>query len=576
VQGQSIGSEPLSPRGGGAPRIRILGVFIFLTIVVWGLFAFDRGFWQDDTIILATVHERPRISRRFFGPMVSPTRRLAGTPFALALKTGSPLDMLQLVYGATWLAGGLLTYAILLRLFPREKWLAFVAGCLTLTATGDFLTDSLVALHYEIAAAAYFASLAALVSYLKSGRRAWLVAAAAALSVSVWTTDASFAAIVLTPAFLWVTEGRRVTHRLRVATIVMIAVFLPYLAVFAKFFTNPRGYAAHALTRMNLLARGELIGRLFLHNFNPWAWGPARANWFASVGPVISQGLRVALAATACLAFLSVALVLWRDRRARGEGGDPTSSVPALTAMALLMALASNGAYAFVQDSQFFYRTQIVSRYWSSIALALLAFSIGRLAARRPWFALAIPAGFVALGSYGGLDRQDYFLAYWRRHRLELSSILRVAPSLAPDSVLVLRVPAGPPYLASAAQYLAKSWTSLLYDDPSMTGRTILWSPSRGTTCRIEGERLDCRGVELDGIRSVPLQKTVLLTYDTSTNRFALAEALPADIPGTGPAAGAAYAPKARIAESSPTALATKLLKPPRLSRLLERSATPP
>src|SRR5439155_1682964 len=163
----------------------------------------------------------------------SPTRRLAGTPFALALKTGSPLDMLQLVYGATWLAGGLLTYAILLRLFPREKWLAFVAGCLTLTATGDFLTDSLVALHYEIAAA--------------------------------------------------------------------------------------------ALTRMNLLARGELIGRLFLHNFNPWAWGPARANWFASVGPVISQGLRVALAATACLAFLSVALVLWRDRRARGEGGDPTS-----------------------------------------------------------------------------------------------------------------------------------------------------------------------------------------------------------------------------------------------------------
>ena len=127
----------------------------------------------------------------------------------------------------------------------------------------------------------------------------------------------------------------------------------------------------------------------------------------------------------------------------------------------LVLALASNGAYAFVQDSQFFYRTQIVSRYWSSIALALLAFSIGRLAARRPWFALAIPAGFVALGSYGGLDRQDYFLAYWRRHRLELSSILRVAPSLAPDSVLALRVPAGPPYLASAAQYLArKRWPS--------------------------------------------------------------------------------------------------------------------
>ncbi|MGZ5429677.1 MAG: hypothetical protein ACXWFS_11770, partial [Thermoanaerobaculia bacterium] len=74
-----------------------------------GLFAFDRGFWQDDANVLSLAHDaRARLG--FFPalvhPMGSPTRLLLGVPSLLAELTGFPVEALHVIHLLTWLGIG--------------------------------------------------------------------------------------------------------------------------------------------------------------------------------------------------------------------------------------------------------------------------------------------------------------------------------------------------------------------------------------------------------------------------------------------------------------------------------------
>jgi hypothetical protein len=102
-----------------------------------------------------------------------------------------------------------------------------------------------------------------------------------------------------------------------------------------------------------------------------------------------------------------------------------------------------------------------------------------------------------------------------------LKSILDSAPQAGQKDSLVLRVPAGNRYyLATEAEYLAQAWATLLYDDPSLKSRTILWATTRGTDCARGSAFLNCRGEEPGERYSVPLASVVLLTYSKDQNRF--------------------------------------------------------
>ena len=55
----SIASPPSAVSAGSvADRSLLLTTYALLTVLVWGLFAFDRGFWGDDALTLYLVASR--------------------------------------------------------------------------------------------------------------------------------------------------------------------------------------------------------------------------------------------------------------------------------------------------------------------------------------------------------------------------------------------------------------------------------------------------------------------------------------------------------------------------------------
>lgn len=544
-------------------------VFLALTLLVWGLFAFDRGLWQDDVSILSATSALSAFRDRFFTPITTPTRWLVRFPYALALLTRSPVVFLQALYGALWFFSGVVSAVFLLEVFPRDRWLAYLGGCLTICATGDFLVDSIVGVMYEISGVCFFASLVFLIKAWKSGRLVWMVPSAVLLSGSLWSADAAPPSVLLAPPLLWLFYRRRPRRRLAAASAIWYAVSVPYFVVFIRFLSDPHGYAAEAILPLEWSERYARSLRLFFHNFDFWSWGPARANWF----PAQPRVLPVLFCAVASI--IGALVFLAGNARARAstlaDRSAPESRTRDLIAFAgvcCLLGFASNAPFALVRYSEFFFRTQTMSRYWISVAIAAASIAIAR-SPRLLGVGMAIPTLFVGFGVFGGLDRQDYYLGYWLRHRQELRSIVDAVPRVGKDSFLVLRVAGPRHYMATAAQYLTESWLGLIYDDRTLQFRSFLWASGQDAECSIAEESVVCRSGFLPRQRVFPLKRTILLKYRLAENRFVLVDRNRlAELFGVADAR--AYDPGALIGSGAPPRLARTLLdRPDALARFL-------
>ncbi|HSB63041.1 MAG TPA: hypothetical protein VLJ18_02700, partial [Thermoanaerobaculia bacterium] len=238
--------------------------------------------------------------------------------------------------------------------------------------------------------------------------------------------------------------------------------------------------------------------------------------------------------------------------------------------VALLMVVATNAAFTGIQFAELFYRTHVVSRIPASLAVALA----GSLLARRfrqPVFALALPAVFVAFGIAGGVERQDFYLSEWRRHRRELRSLLDDTPRLVPGTEVALLMDRSfPAFQATKAPYLAASWANLLWG-PAVVNHAFLWFADQGTGCRAGDAGLACwaSSGERDAMALgtsqgtvLPWEKLLLFYFDPDEGLYRVAASFDGSRPG--------YNPAGRIAEGPPIPLAEHLLAGDRLlGRLL-------
>lgn len=550
----------LSPSGRGTRTPWFL--YTALTLAVWGLFALDRGLWHDDVQNLFRALAAPGRGEGLFPVLASPTRKLLAWPFFLALGSGRPRLLLELLAGLSWLATGVLAERLALRLWPGQRRAALLAGVLTLTATPDFFTNALVAVGYELSIVAFLLAAWAGFGWLQDGGGHRLVVALAALLASLWTTDTAAPAWLLMPALWWAgPAGHGTRSRWRSLLGLWYAVALPYVAALVAQLQAPRSYFHVALLPLSWSERARRLLALLGWNFAPWGWAGARPMWQPSAGSVIPLALQAALAACA---GLGAAAWAFGARRVEVETRPATRARGVLAAL-LLMA-ASNAPFAGVHLAESFCRTHLLSRVWASLALGgLIDLAFSRCAGVRPMrLALGgVTAAWIALGVAGGLERQDYYAAYARRHRHELRSILAAVPALAPDAHLLLRVRRSDAYLATGAGYLARAWAALLYQDPGVECRVFLWSTPRGTACAARADGLECRGERSPDCRRADGQDFELLRYDrlvfvdyvSEENRYVLRARLPAEA-GADPR----YAPAANVVERPPTPLARDLV----------------
>jgi hypothetical protein len=221
------------------------------------------------------------------------------------------------------------------------------------------------------------------------------------------------------------------------------------------------------------------------------------------------------------------------------------------------MALIANAAYASLQMAVIHYRTHILSRTWTSLAVAVL---IGWAVQQWPRFRTAfllVPVLFVGFGVWGGLERQDLWVSTWRLHKKELLSIVTTAPALTPGTGIILRSPPTPDlYLATEADYLAQSWLILLYDDPAI--HALRMAPDRGTGCRATPEGLECWHEQQGECFAAgtcaadrfPYETLVIMDFDNRRGTWRLLSSPQGDpLLGGSAAALAGYRPAGRIVE---------------------------
>jgi hypothetical protein len=545
-------ASPASPASGAAPAIAADGaLYALLTLLVWGLTAPLRGLWQDDTALLGVaMTRRGQGWAGVFAPTGAPLRRLYELPFLLAQATPHPVHALQLLYGALWVGDALAAGWIAGLLVPRRPLTRLLVVALTLTATSDYLTDNLTATGYLFAALMLLLAVGSGLRFLQGGGAGWLLAAAAALAASLWTIDVAIPALVFLPLLVAWQAGVRPRPRSMALLLAWVAVAAPVVVLEWRFLHDPKSYAAVAVQP---IPAGELAGRamtLWSENFMPWQWAFARQTWYPRP-PVVIPAAGMALAAA-----LAVAALALRLRRMPPEPPPaPAARVLGLAALLALMALAANAAYANLQLSDIRYRTHLLSRVWVSLALGILA---GWAAARWPRArlgVLAVPALFVGLGTWGGLERQDLFLSTWRLHRRELLSIATSAPGLRPGTRVILRSGDRPPtYLATQVEYLSISWLRLLYDEPHIHGLRL--GPQLGTGCRPGPQGLDCwHAGQADCFAArtckpdhYDYDRTILMDYDPPAGVYRLRTSLAGDPLAEGAAAAAAaYRPEERI-----------------------------
>jgi hypothetical protein len=491
-------SETLEARDPSLPPLRRLAaglnsdgaLYFALLLLVWGLTVPWRGLWQDDTLLL-------RLAREFQGhgfmaaltPVVAPLRRLYSLPARLALATPQPVWTLHLLFGLTWLGQALAAGWIARLLLPGRRLTRFLAICLTLTATSDYLTDNLTALGYNLGALLLLLAVGCSLRYLAGGRAGWIALACAATAASIWTLDIAIPALPFLPLLLLWRSGLQAWRRILLLLSALGLTLAPAVPIEWRFLHDAHSYAAVALRPMSPADRLDRICSLWGENFAPWRWAFSHPVWYPrppAAIPLWAMGLGAAFAA-AWFAFRAL-------RAHRSEPSEPperAARILLLAGMLAGMALVANAAYATLQLAEYHYRTHILSRTWASLAVAVL---VGWAVQKWPRFRagfLLMPVLFVGLGVWGGLERQDLWVSTWRLHQKELLSIVTNAPALTPGTGIILRSRPTPElYLATEADYLAESWLILLYDDPAIHGLRL--APDRGTGCRATPEGLDC------------------------------------------------------------------------------------
>lgn len=528
-------------------------LYFGLLLLVWGLTVPMRGMWQDDTLLL-------RMAREYQGhgfmaaltPVVAPLRRLYSLPFRLALATPQPIWTLHLIFGAAWLGQALAAGWISRLLLPGRRLTQFLAICLTLTATSDYLTNNLTSLGYNISSLMLLLAAGCSLRYVTGGSAAWIGIACAAVAVSIWTIDVAIPALPFVPLLLFSRGGTEAWRRILLVLSALGLTLAPAALVEWRFLHDPTSYAAVAILPMRFAERLDRMARLWYENFAPWRWAFTRPVWYPRP-PAAIPLWAMALAVGAAAAWFA-----FRARRAQNpDRPDPTTRTLLLAGIFAAMALIANAAYAGLQMANIHYRTHILSRTWASLAIAV---SAGWAVQRWPRFRTAfllVPLFFVGFGVWGGLERQDLWVSTWRMHKKELLSIVTAAPALTPGTGIILRSPPTPDlYLATEADYLAQSWLVLLYDDTAI--HALRMAPDRGTGCRATPEGLacwheqqaECFDAGTCAADRFPYETLVILDFDDRSGTWRLVSTPRGDpLLGGSAAALAGYRPAGRIVE---------------------------
>jgi len=449
---------------------------------------------------------------------------------------------------------GLLAYAIL-RLLTRRLVFAYVVAVLFIIFPADSALFTFRAFNCHVAVIAYLAAVLALLHFWLRPRLWLLPAMWGGLVLALWTYEAAYPLVLLTPALLWWWTGR-LSHRLvQVSVLWMLAPGATFLYVLVQF-TQGDTYQSWVLQRSGLSNGGagvEISKALWLAYRRHFVDGFAAGVTAFDPGRALTWvGMFIGVLAAAA------GLGLHHFSSDDEPGSWPVRRWISLFAIGLAIIGLGYILYMLTPYRQLTWRVYYYSHLGGAICVAILARGLVRLV-RRGWPTYSVISGvLIAIAGVRALESHAVFVDLSNNQQELLRDIAQQIPQLVDpaNSTLVVVDETGRYWSnwSLGASYLLEEALRIVYDDYRIRAVLCSFDPEAGTfrtlpelheTCSWTEERIV---VNQDGqpVRVVPYENAVVIRFTDAGGE--LLERLPDQYAQN----GGRYAPDPLIASDAP------------------------
>ncbi len=359
-----------------------------------------------------------------------------------ALGIGGSYVPFQAVYALLWWARGFLAFLLLRKFLPHNNTVCYVAGALVLAHASDGALEWVGQLNqfgfiFWMLLAFYVLSLA----FETAGWRWAIVLCVAACFfefMSLWSYESQILLLLLFP-FALLLHPRRAWQRWVALSAAWYAAPALYIALALRRYMQFSGNTYQESVMRKSWSLASLLGDWSFNigqSLKFWSW--TRGGWRTSE----SQAALLSLLAASIFIVGGVAVIrLGRRERARNVLGGTTGTWCILLAAGLSLLVLSFPVYLLLDSARGLWRTQFLSGIGAGLTLTAVAGLASRVL-WRPFLRGAVFLLFggvvVWFGSLSAIQKGAFHRWVWERHRSAILQVLQVAPSVKPNTVVVL------------------------------------------------------------------------------------------------------------------------------------------
>lgn len=418
-----------------SPRLSVLFTLlshILIVLILWLPFGFKVIGIFEEWLIIASYQ---RSGRLLVADPVPATRPFVYVPFVIAqiLTPDSFLGM-NLLQALAILVKGIAAYWLLRQIFPKQRFLALAVSLLFMLYPVDdgLMTLRSLNVHVDVAVGVVLFNL--FVLYWKSGRAVVWIGIWLLQIVTLGIYEVLFPIILLLPVLLVIRE-RRITRRVVVTSLLWSAIpLLMLIRIVLLFAQGGAGYAGEILdsgtgtqTTMQMLADyASSVLRVYWLHIERW------------LRIIPSFQLNSAYTVLALLAGLVTGVTGWHSLRQVTRLSWRQAGL--LVGAGLLIMLLGFLLYLPTRYRNDDWRVFMVTSFGAALVLAVLLHQLASWWRLMGTFALG---GFTVVATSLLLTQHQYYANTAFRLEDLLASIIRQAPDVEPDTVIVVRDTSG-------------------------------------------------------------------------------------------------------------------------------------
>ena len=452
VDSESLSSRPAEPARTADSflarldlRIVAAVAYTLLIIAMWGSFAFSSGMSGETEFAFRS--QTQSVWQGFW--YVDSLRPHTNTFYHLSYLLGEVLGVTgsfvpyQFVYAALWWAKGFLVFLLVRRLFPGTMFIPYVVGALAVVHASDtalqwigqlnqfgFTLWLLLAIYCFIVAVQQPNRIRAVV---------YLVLAGFFQYMCLWSYESPLFIILFTPLLIGFLL-RPAFNRLRIASLGWYVVPVVYVFLSLKRYLHRTGSTYQESVLRKTWSVHALLSDLAFNvraSISFWSWTPQKG--------YLSEAEVHRLAAFAVMAFVVVAMIFifYKKRRSTAAAASDFDFAIAwkLLAAGSVLLILSFPAYLALSDPRNLWRTQLLSAIGAAMVLGA-AFALLAKPFSRGWtrdlVVMCMSAVVVFYGASRAVERGAFFRYKWRRHQIAIQEVIRDAPQIRPETVIVL------------------------------------------------------------------------------------------------------------------------------------------